>query len=149
MTTTQTTDLDQIAQEVGAHIAANGGGAAADAIRASIADADLTGYAVTGSLTSYLFYATLKVTITGGETFDGKSGGVGTPGSTDFTGTLYLTNGNSLQSLYANTQSFLLVPVTAGISITFFDGNSNSLATVAAVAASTIAGMFGGTGSWS
>ncbi|WP_300565921.1 VapA/VapB family virulence-associated protein [Flavobacterium sp.] len=107
-----------------------------------------TSYPANGSVASFMFYLQFQVTITssGGKTFNGKAGGISTPGGGALFGDVYT---DDINRLYANTVSIQFNCAFAYTSILFFDGNSNLLGHFESGSVSTVAGVGGGTGSWS
>jgi Rhodococcus equi virulence-associated protein len=98
---------------------------------------DAASYPATGS-----FNPTLRLTITGGETFTASAVPFGTG---QFSGDVLTDN---LDALYANTVSFLLQATPVYISLQFFDGNQNLLGHFLGGAVSVAVGVGGGSGSW-
>lgn len=103
-------------------------------------------YPATGSIVSLVFYLQIQVSIKGGETFNGKAGGVSTPGGGALFGDVYT---DDLSKLYANTVSFEFQSTPVYFSVLFFDGNSNLLGHFQAGAVSIVSGIGGGKGGWS
>jgi hypothetical protein len=93
-----------------------------------------------------IFFLKWQVTITGGKTFDGTSGGITTIGGGALFGDVYT---DDLNRLYSNTKSFEYNAAFAYTSLLFFDGNANLLGHFESGSVSTIAGVGGGSGSWS
>lgn len=105
-----------------------------------------TGYPATGNVASLVFYLQFQVDITGGKEFNGKGGGISTPGGGALFGTVYT---DDLNRLYSDTVSFQFTAVAfVYLSIIFFDGNSNALGTFQAGGVSTVNGTGGGSGKW-
>lgn len=102
-------------------------------------------YPATGSVASLIFYLQFQCTIKGGKTFDGKAGGVSTPGGGALIGDVYTDN---LDRLYRDTVSFEFQATPVYTSLLFFDRNSNLLGHFQAGAVSIVAGVGGGSGSW-
>ncbi|MGH2665554.1 VapA/VapB family virulence-associated protein [Flavobacterium sp.] len=105
-----------------------------------------TSYPATGSVVSMIFFLKFQVTVDGGETFNGKGGGISSPGGGALFGDVYT---DDINLLYANTQSMQFNCAFAYTSILFFDGSSNLLGSFQSGSVSTVAGIGGGTGSWS
>jgi hypothetical protein len=105
-------------------------------------------YPANGSIASFIFYLQIQVTVTspGGKTFNGKAGGISTPGGGALFGDVYT---DDINALYANTHSFAFTSTPAYFAVYFFDSSSNGLGTFQAGAVSTVAGTGGGTGNWS
>ena len=101
-----------------------------------------------GKLTidSFLFYMRVEVSISGGKTFDGNSGGLSFPGPGLGWGDLYT---NDINALYNSTKSFMFDAAVAYLSVTFFDAHSNVLGTFQSGGLSSVVGTGGGTGHWS
>ncbi|HWM92905.1 MAG TPA: VapA/VapB family virulence-associated protein [Thermoanaerobaculia bacterium] len=115
--------------------------AAATALTAAAAS-----YPAEGSVSSLIFYLQFQVNIKNGKTFDGKAGGVSSPGGGYLKGDVYT---DDLNRLYRDTRSFEFQGTPVYLSILFFDGNSNLLGHFQAGAVSTVIGIGGGSGSWS
>jgi virulence-associated protein len=98
---------------------------------------DAASYPATGSFTP-----TLRLTITGGETFTATAVAFGTG---QFSGDVLTDN---LDALYASTVSFLLQATPVYISLQFFDSNQNLLGYFAGGTVSVVSGIGGGSGSW-
>ncbi|HXH96948.1 MAG TPA: VapA/VapB family virulence-associated protein [Gaiellaceae bacterium] len=103
-------------------------------------------YPATGSVVSFIFYLQFQVTVKGGKTFNGKAGGVSTPGGGALIGDVYT---DDLEALYANTVSFEFNATPVYTSLLFFDGSSKLLGHFQAGAVSIVAGLGGGSGDWS
>jgi hypothetical protein len=104
-----------------------------------------TGYSANGSVMSAIFYLKFQVNVSGGKQFNGKAGGLSTPGGGALFGTVYT---DDINALYANTQTFEWQGTTGYLSIVFFDGNGSSLGNFQSGAVSTVVGIGGGKGSW-
>lgn len=108
--------------------------------------AGTTGYAATGNVASFIFYLQFQVNIKDGKAFNGKAGGVSTPGGGALFGTVYTSD---LDRLYRDTVSFQFTALASVyLSIVFFDGHSNALGTFQAGGISTVNGTGGGSGHW-
>lgn len=106
-----------------------------------------TAYPANGSVASFIFYLQFQVTIkNGGKTFNGKGGGISSPGGGALYGDVYTDN---INLLYSNTVSMQFNCAFAYTSILFFDKNSNLLGSFQSGSVSTVAGIGGGSGSWS
>lgn len=105
-----------------------------------------TSYPAKGSVASFIFYLQFQVTVTGGKTFNGKAGGVSSPGGGALFGDVYT---DDINKLYRDTVSFEFQSTPVYLSILFFDGHSNLLGHFQSGAVSTVAGIGGGSGSWS
>lgn len=117
-----------------------------DAAVAALLAAD-TSYPANGSVASFVFYLQFQVTIKdGGKTFDGKAGGLTTPGGGALFGDVYT---DDLNRLYAATQSFEFQATSVYTSLLFFDGSSNLLGHFQSGSVSTVNGVGGGAGGWS
>ncbi|MFC8799485.1 VapA/VapB family virulence-associated protein [Streptomyces griseoincarnatus] len=117
-----------------------------DAAAAALLEAD-TSYPANGSVASFMFYLQFQVTIkNGGKTFNGKAGGLTTPGGGALYGDVYT---DDLNRLYSATQSFEFQATSVYTSLLFFDGSSNLLGHFQAGSVSTVNGFGGGSGSWS
>lgn len=102
-------------------------------------------YPANGSVASFIFYLQFQCTIKGGKTFDGKAGGVSSPGGGALIGDVYT---DDLDRLYRDTVSFQFNATPVYTSLLFFDGNSRLLGHFQAGAVSTVAGVGGGSGRW-
>lgn len=118
----------------------------ASAVSGISAQAAQAGYAANGSVASLIFYLQFQVNVSGGKTFNGKAGGLSSPGGGALFGTVYTDN---LDRLYSNTVSFEFQGTPVYLSILFFDSSSNLLGHFQAGAVSTVVGTGGGSGSWS
>ena len=106
-----------------------------------------TSYPARGSSVSMIFYLQFQVIIqNGGKTFDGKAGGISTPGGGALFGDVYTDN---LNRLYSDTVSFQFTSTPVYLSIIFFDSHSNVLGTFQCGSVSTVSGVGGGSGKWS
>lgn len=103
-------------------------------------------YPAKGSVASFAFYLQFQVTVTGGKTFDGKAGGLSTPGGGALFGDVYT---DDINRLYANTVSFQFNATPVYTNLNFFDSHSNFLGSFQSGSVSTVLGTGGGTGSWS
>jgi hypothetical protein len=117
-----------------------------DAAVAALKAAD-TSYPANGSVASFMFYLQFQVTIKdGGKTFNGKAGGITTPGGGALWGDVYT---DDLDRLYAATKSFEFQATSVYTSLLFFDGSSNLLGHFESGSVSTVNGVGGGSGGWS
>ena len=106
-----------------------------------------TAYPANGSVASMIFYLQFQVTVkNGGKTFNGKGGGISSPGGGALFGDVYT---DDINRLYANTVSMQFNCAFAYTSILFFDKSSNLLGSFQSGSVSTVAGVGGGSGSWS
>ena len=105
-----------------------------------------TSYPAKGSSVSMIFYLQFQVSVDGGKTFNGKAGGISTPGGGALFGDIYT---DDINRLYSNTVSFQFTSTPVYLSLVFFDGNSNVLGTFQSGSVSTVTGVGGGSGSWS
>ncbi|MGX7666516.1 VapA/VapB family virulence-associated protein [Flavobacterium pedocola] len=106
-----------------------------------------TAYPANGSSVSMIFYLQFQVIIkNGGKTFNGKAGGISTPGGGALYGDVYT---DDLNRLYSDTVSFQFTSTPVYLSIIFFDSNGNVLGTFQCGSVSTVTGVGGGSGSWS
>jgi hypothetical protein len=104
-------------------------------------------YPANGSVASFMFYLQFQVSIKdGGKTFNGKAGGITTPGGGALYGDVYTAD---LDRLYAATKSFEFQATSVYTSLLFFDGSSNLLGHFQSGSVSTVNGVGGGSGSWS
>ena len=83
-------------------------------------------YPANGSVASFIFYLQFQVNITsqGGKTFNGKAGGISSPGGGALFGDVYT---DDLDKLYSDTHSFEFQSLPVYLSILFFDKDSNLL----------------------
>lgn len=107
-----------------------------------------TSYAAKGSIASLILYQKCQVQIQTGKLFDGSSWGFAIPGGGALIGDVYLTNGNSLNSLYANTSHFVLTATPVYSAFYFKDHTGTLLGHFQAGSISTSTGAGGGKGSW-
>jgi len=108
--------------------------------------ATTSSYAANGSVASLIFYLQFQVNVDGGMTFDGKAGGVSTPGGGAMFGTVYT---DDINRLYNDTASFEFQATPVYTSLLFFDSSSNLRGHFQAGAVSIVSGVGGGSGSWS
>ena len=108
--------------------------------------AKTTAYPAKGSVVSIIFYLKFQVNITGGKSFNGNAGGAAIPGAGALIGDVYT---NDINKLYSKTVSFQFTTTPVYSSIIFFDKNSNVLGTYQAGGIGIVAGVGGGSGSWS
>ncbi|KAI5058775.1 hypothetical protein GOP47_0026945, partial [Adiantum capillus-veneris] len=103
---------------------------------------------VSGGIVSAIFYVRLDLSVRGSASkkFEGRAGGVFTPGEATIIGTLFTDN---VDMLYANTASFQFNSNPVYLTINFFDGSSNLLGYVHAGSISIVTGIGGGSGQWS
>lgn len=111
-------------------------------------DAATTSYPANGNVASFIFYLQFQVNITssGGKSFNGKAGGLTTPGGGALFGDVYT---DDLNRLYESTVSFQFTATPVYLSLIFFDSHSNALGTFQAGGISTVTGVGGGSGKWS
>jgi len=102
-------------------------------------------YPAQGTLSGFMYYKVV-VSITDGETFNGKIGALGSFGS-DVTAGYVITP--DIDALYSNTTAIQVTAAGVYLSVVFFDTNSNALGTYQGGGAGTVACVGGGTGSWS
>jgi hypothetical protein len=105
-----------------------------------------TSYPAHGAIVSMIFYLKFQVTVDGGKQFNGNAGGASTPGGGALFGDVYT---DDIDALYKNTVSFQFTATPVYLSLLFFDGNSHLLGHFQCGAVSTVAGIGGGSGSWS
>ena len=103
-------------------------------------------YPANGSIVSFIFYLKFQVNIIGGKSFNGNAGGASTPGAGALKGDVYTSD---INRMYKDTISMQFTATPVYSSIIFFDKNSNVLGTFQAGGIGTVAGIGGGTGSWS
>lgn len=109
--------------------------------------ADRAAYPATITFSGLVFYSTVQVSITGGETFRGTMGGLTRPGGgVAVDATVYT---DDLDALYANTVSFQCNATPIYFSILFFDEQNNLLGSCQAAGIFTTVGVGGGKGEWS
>lgn len=109
--------------------------------------APATSYPATGSIVSAIFYLQFQVKVKdGGKTFNGKAGGISTPGGGALLGAVQT---NDINRLYADTASFFFSATAASVALIFFDRHHNSLGGGTFGAVSIVSGTGGGPGSWS
>ncbi|WP_371682978.1 VapA/VapB family virulence-associated protein [Flavobacterium sp. H122] len=121
--------------------------AAIESAKKQILKAATQSYPARGSVASFMFYLQFQIEIqNGGKTFNGKAGGLTTPGGGALYGDVYT---DDINRLYANTVSFQFNCTPVYTSLLFFDGNSNLLGHFQSGSVSTVLGVGGGSGSWS
>ena len=103
-------------------------------------------YSANGSVACAIFYMRVQVQVSGGKTFDGNAGALGTAGGGANFGDVYT---NDINRLYADTVSFQVNSTPVYFNVNFFDSNSNFLGSYQSGAVSVCVGTGGGTGSWS
>ncbi|WP_108445134.1 VapA/VapB family virulence-associated protein [Halomonas denitrificans] len=103
-------------------------------------------HSANGSVASLIFYLQFQVNINGGKTFDGKAGGISTPGGGALFGNVYT---DDLDRLYRDTTSFEYQGTPVYLSVLFFDKHSTLLGHFQSGAVSTVIGVGGGSGHWS
>jgi len=107
-----------------------------------------TKYPASGSVASFMFYLQFQVNIkeSGGKSFNGKAGGLSTPGGGALIGDVYT---DDLNRLYQDTVSFQFNASPVYTSLLFFDKPSNLLGHFQSGSVSTVGGIGGGSGKWS
>ena len=104
------------------------------------------GYGANGNVASLIFYLQFQVNVTNGKSFNGKAGGLSSPGGGALFGTVYT---HDIIRLYRDTISFQFTALLhTYLSIIFFDANSNVLGTFQAGGLTTVNGIGGGSGQW-
>ncbi|CAM3816159.1 VapA/VapB family virulence-associated protein [Xenorhabdus thuongxuanensis] len=105
-------------------------------------------YSAGGQVESLIFYLIfdLHLDLAGSKAFRGTAGGLTTPGIAVFQGFVFT---DDLNTLYSDTVSFAFDASPVAFSLFFFDSNSYLLGSFGGLAISLIAGLGGGTGSWS
>jgi hypothetical protein len=110
-------------------------------------------YYATGSVMSMIFYLQFQIQINDTNagsynyyTFNGKGGGISSPGGGALIGDIYTDN---LEALINDTCSMEFNCAFAYTSVVFFDKHSNCLGSYQSGSISTVAGIGGGTGEWS
>jgi len=103
-------------------------------------------YGANGSVVCAIFYMRVQVAVTGGKTFTGNAGALGTAGGGANFGNVYT---NDINRLYASTTAFQVNSTPVYFNVNFFDSNSNFLGSYQAGAVSVCFGTGGGSGSWS
>ena len=103
-------------------------------------------YPAKGNVVSMIFYQELHVYVDNGKTFDGKAGGMTSPGAGALFGDVYT---DDIDRLYSDTVSFEYQSTPVYFSVLFFDGNSKLLGHFQSGAVSVVTGIGGGAGSWS
>jgi hypothetical protein len=116
-----------------------------DAMAESVA-AMTTRHAATGAVVSLAFYLEIEVKVKQGKTFNGKAGGITTPGAAFTVGTVYT---DDLDRLYRSTRKFMFTSTSAYFAVYFFDSDDRPLGTYQAFAISLVTGPGGGSGRWS
>lgn len=103
-------------------------------------------YPAKGSVASFMFYLQFQVNITNGKSFNGKAGGISSPGGGALFGDVYTSD---INKLYSDTVSFQFNCTPVYTSLIFFDKHSNALGTYQSGSVSTVLGTGGGSGKWS
>lgn len=116
-----------------------------DSVVESLA-ATTTSYGAKGSVASMVFYLQFQVAVTGGKTFNGKAGGISSPGGGALFGDIYT---DDINRLYSSTASFQFNATPVYTNLNFFDSHSNFLGSFQSGSVSTVLGTGGGSGSWS
>ncbi|MBI6548959.1 VapA/VapB family virulence-associated protein [Xenorhabdus lircayensis] len=98
------------------------------------------------SITSYIFYTSLELTLSSNFFFQGQGNSLGTPGVGSYWGKLYARDFNKLR---ANKDSFWCNSSPAIVTVLFFDKNNKILGFFAGAGISTVVSGTSGTGSWS
>ncbi len=107
---------------------------------------DAESYSANGSVASFIFYLQFQVRVSGGKSFNGKAGGVTSPGGGALIGDVYT---DDIDRLYRDTVSFEFQATSVYTSLLFFDSSSNLLGHFQSGSVSTVNGVGGGSGSWS
>lgn len=105
-----------------------------------------TAYPANGSVASFIFYFVFQVSVKGGKQFNGKGGGISSPGGGALFGDIYT---DDINRLYRDTVSFQFNCTPVFTNLNFFDKHSNFLGSFQSGSVSTVAGTGGGSGSWS
>lgn len=105
-----------------------------------------TAYPANGSVASFIFYFVFQVTVKSGKQFNGKGGGISTPGGGALFGDVYT---DDIERLYRDTVSFQFNCTPVYTNLNFFDKHSNFLGSFQSGSVSTVTGTGGGNGSWS
>ena len=147
MTSTATVNRETIAEDFAADMHGKLDAEQIESIKDSLLAAN-TAYPANGSVASLIFYLKfqVKVTSSGGKTFNGHAGGASTPGGGALFGDVYT---DDIDRLFRDTKSFQFQSTPVYLSILFFDGHSKLLGHFQSGAVSTVAGVGGGSGSWS
>jgi len=147
MSTTMPVGIDTVTTDFASAVAGKLDDAKVQAIVQQL-KAATTAYPANGSVASLIFYLQFQVNITaqGGRSFNGKAGGVSSPGGGALFGHVYTSD---LSNLYASTHSFQFTGTPVYLSLIFFDSHSNALGTFQSGGISTVLGTGGGTGHWS
>lgn len=138
-------DLGTVANDFATHMDGKLDAEKLEAARQQL-QAATASYAANGSIVSMIFYLQVQIAVSGGKTFNGKAGGVSTPGGGALFGTVYT---DDIDRLYASTVSFEFQATSVYTSVLFFDSDSNLLGHFQAGAVSIVNGVGGGSGSWS
>lgn len=105
-----------------------------------------TAYPANGSVASFIFYFVFQVTVKSGKQFNGKGGGISTPGGGALFGDVY---SDDINRLYRDTVSFQFNCTPVYTNLNFFDKHSNFLGSFQSGSVSTVTGTGGGSGNWS
>jgi hypothetical protein len=145
METTQTISKETIGADLRANLQGALQPAAIDSAVESLV-ATTTSYPAKGSVASMVFYLQFQVAVTGGKTFNGKAGGISSPGGGALFGDIYT---DDINRLYSSTVSFQFNATPVYTNLNFFDAQHNFLGSFQSGSVSTVLGTGGGTGSWS
>ncbi|SEP43854.1 VapA/VapB family virulence-associated protein [Nitrosovibrio sp. Nv6] len=107
-----------------------------------------TSYPANGSVVIAIFYVkpVITITSTGGKTFYGNGGGIGSAGGGAWWGDVYT---DDIERLYRDTVSFQINIAVAYSAVVFFDRDSNELGHFQAGSLVTGGFVGGGSGAWS
>ena len=146
MEANQTVSSDAIARDFSKSMEGKLEGAKIESAVKALA-ATTSKFPANGSVASFIFYLEFQVKITspGGKTFNGKAGGLTSPGGGALFGDVYT---DDINRMYENTKSFQFNCTPVYTSLLFFDGQSNLLGHFQSGSVSTVLGVGGGTGSW-
>ncbi|CAM3795539.1 VapA/VapB family virulence-associated protein [Xenorhabdus thuongxuanensis] len=99
------------------------------------------------SLTSYFLYYVLTLEVDGAKTFYGKAGGLGSPGTGDFSGEFFFAV-NDINIIYQKATIFAAIITPLTISVGFIDSHLDKLAQFNGTGVGTISATISGGGYW-
>ena len=140
-----TVDKNVIAQDFVARHTETLGAEKANTVANSILSTQ-TAYPAKGTILGAIFYTRITVNVDGGKGCVCNGGGLSGIGGGALIGDIYT---DDINRLYRDTVSFEFNAAFAYTSVLFFDKNSNLLGSFQSGSVSTIAGVGGGSCSWS
>lgn len=135
---------DTVAKELAVQMDGKLEPAKIDAAARSLAATE-TSYGANGNVASMIFYLQFQVNVNGGRSFNGKAGGISSPGGGALFGTVFT---DDIDRLYRDTHSFAFQATPVYMALEFFDADHRLLGHFQSGGISTVLGTGGGTGSW-